>query len=127
LKARLCRSVITRFVLAHAAVVAQTPASLTVSPDKLTFSKTPVGSQSAPLSVTLTNVTKAPVQLEDLVVSGIDFSQANNCGKELAANASCSIQITFRPAIPGDRLGSLEVVGSGSNAAQLIALDGVGE
>lgn len=127
MKSRFYCSVTVLIVLAPVAVAAQTQASFTVSPDKLVFPKTAVGSQTAPLTVTLTNVADAPLPLEDLVVSGIDFSQTNNCGKQLAANASCSIQITFKPAIAGDRMGSLGVVASGNNAAQFIALDGTGE
>lgn len=127
MKPRFCCSATALIVLAPVAVVAQNQASFTVSPEKLAFPKTAVGSQSAPLSVTLRNVTNAPVPLEDLVVSGIDFSQTNNCGKQLAANASCLIQITFKPAIAGDRMGSLGVVASGNNLAQFIALDGTSE
>jgi hypothetical protein len=127
LKSRFCCSVTAFLVIARVLVVAQTPAAIAVAPEKLTFPKTAVGSQSAPLSVTLTNVASTPLQLEALVVSGIDFSQTNTCGKQLAANASCSIQITFKPAIAGDRMGSLGVVASGNNAAQFITLDGTGE
>lgn len=126
LKTRLFGSIAT-LVFLCAMLGGQTPSPLAASPDKITFPKTSIGSQSAPLTVTLTNPAPAPVQMEDIVVSGIDFNQTNNCGKQLAANASCSIQITFRPAISGERLGSLEIVGSGANTPQFVALDGTGE
>ena len=113
--------------LAFASASAQNPLPRTLSPANLLFSKTPVGVQSAPLAIAVSNPTSAPIQLQEILVSGIDFAQSNDCGQELAANAKCSILVTFKPVIPGDRLGSLEVVASAGNVPQFVALTGIGE
>lgn len=127
MKAHPAGAIMAHFLFAVSIALAQNPPSLALSPASISFPKTPVGSGSAPLTLTVINPTGAPIQLQEILVSGIDFSQTNECGAELAPNARCSIQITFRPAIPGERLGSLEVIASGSNAPQFVALAGTGE
>lgn len=130
MKARLTGAAvcgIAALLLLTADIAAQNSRSVVISASNLVFPATPVGSQSAPITVTVTNAMNIPVQLQELLVSGIDFAETNDCGKELAANAHCAIQITFKPAITGDRLGSLEVLASGSNVPQFVALSGTGE
>ena len=127
MKAHLSPAVPALFFLAFAPASAQNTPSLTFSPPSLLFPKAPVGVRSAPTAITVSNPTDAPVELQEILVSGIDFAQSNDCGKELEPNAKCSILVTFKPAIPGDRLGSLEVVASGSNVPQFVALTGTGE
>jgi hypothetical protein len=86
----------------------------------------PVGSQSVPLTIGVSNPTSAPVELAEIIVSGIDFVGSNDCGKELSAGARCSIQVVFKPAIPGDRIGSLEIVTSDKNVPFFVSLEGTG-
>lgn len=105
----------------------QGAALLTISPTKLIFPATPVGSQAAPETVTVTNPSNSNIMVEEIIVSGIDFAQTNNCGNEVAAGAQCSIQVEFKPAIAGERTGNLEIVAADNNVPHFVALTGTGE
>jgi hypothetical protein len=107
------------------AVRDQNKPSLLISPTSVSFPQTRVGAQSAPQSITILNTTDAPIAVQEILVSGIDFAETNNCTKQLASGAKCSIQVTFKPAIPGGRIGSLEIIGSGS-LSQFLSLNGTG-
>lgn len=100
---------------------------LTISPNKVQFAAEPVGSSSQPSVVTISNFGNESIELEEIIVSGIDFSSNHNCGKEVAPGAKCEVQITFKPAISGDRTGSLEIVSTAQATPFFIALSGTGE
>jgi len=102
-------------------------APLNISPDSVTFPKLPVGSSTPPLTLTLSNPASSPIRLQEIIISGIDFAQRNDCGKELASGAECSILIVFKPATSGERLGNLEIIASDRNVPHFVALTGTGE
>lgn len=104
-----------------------TPAGLQVSAAKIDFGEAAVGSESPPHPLTLTNATKSNITMEQIITSGIDFSQKNDCGQTLAPGAQCTIQVFFKPAIPGPRIGSLNVTGSDPAGPHFIALNGTGK
>jgi len=105
----------------------QSAAPLNISPASVTFRKLQVGSQSLPLMLTLSNPASSTIQLQEIIVSGIDFTQNNDCGKELASGAQCSILIVFKPATSGERLGNLEIIASDRNVPHFVALTGTAE
>ncbi len=91
------------------------PAPLSISPSSWTFANEPISGVSSPEQFTLTNGTNA-------AVSGVattfqptapaiasDFSvESTSCLSTLAANASCTINVSFTPTSPTDTtLGSL--------------------
>lgn len=106
--------------------VAQTPPALTVTPAKLNFAPQGVSSQSAPMTVTVANLSGAVLRFHQVLASGIDFSAANTCGSELAAGAQCTVQVIFKPAISGERLGSLQIVASDADSPHVVPLSGTG-
>lgn len=124
MRARLLGMLCT--MLTFALANGQSPASLAIAPLKLIFPDTKVGAPTAPLAITIANTTSSAVQLQEIIVSGIDFAQTNDCGNELAEGAKCSIQVVFKPAISGERLGSLEIVASIRQQPDFIALTGTG-
>jgi len=105
----------------------QNAATLNISPASVSFPKLQVGSQSPPLTLTLSNPASSTIQLQEIIISGIDFVQSNDCGKELASGEKCSIQIVFKPATSGERLGNLEIIASDRNVPHFVALTGTGE
>ena len=117
----------TLLLVSPAAASGQSAASptLTISPANVVFPATPVGSEDAPQTITITNSANSNTRLQQLIVSGIDFGQSNDCGQELAAGAKCSIQIVFKPVVPGERIGNLQIVAS--DGPHFVALDGTGE
>ncbi len=98
---------------------------LEISPAKIEFGSQAVGSASAPSLVTLTNSGSSKLKITEIITSGIDFQQQNQCG-DLAATATCTASITFKPAIAGPRLGTLTVLAS-DGSTHYIPLSGIGK
>lgn len=126
LTARQLRISCAGLLLAMSIAAAQTVPSLNISPGNVVFPTTAVGVASPPLLIKVANPTNSSIQLEEIIVSGIDFSQTNNCAKELAAGASCSVQVIFKPAITGERMGSLEIAAWDNNVPHFVPLTGTG-
>src|SRR3989441_921354 len=58
-----------------------------------------------------------------------DFGQTNNCPlspSTLAANATCTINVTFTPAVTGSRSATLTVTDNASNSPQTAGVSGTG-
>lgn len=94
-----------------------------LSPTSLTFASQSVGTASAAQTVTLANNSSAAISISSVAVSG-NFSQSNNCGTSLAADARCTISVTFKPTASGTSTGSLSVTDSARSSAQTISLTG---
>jgi hypothetical protein len=101
--------------------------SLAVSPASLDFGELAVGSQSRPITVTISNPGTATVALQDVLLSGIDFSETTDCGHSLVPGASCTLQASFKPVIPGQRVGNLAITGSDSGSPHFVAVVGTGK
>jgi phosphatidylethanolamine-binding protein (PEBP) family uncharacterized protein len=99
--------------------------SFTVSPTSLTFANQTVGTTSAPQTVTLNNTTANAISITSIATSG-DFAQTNNCGTSLAANASCTVNVTFTPSTTGTRSGTLTMTDSDASSPQTVSLTGTG-
>jgi hypothetical protein len=84
---------------------------VTINPTSLMFNSQMVGSTSASQPVTLTNNQSTSLTGITVVTTG-NFGQTNNCGATLAANTSCTIDVTFTPAATGTLAGMLTVTDS---------------
>ena len=100
--------------------------SVTLSPSSLTFGTTNLHETSAAQNVTLTNSTSAALAITSVVPSG-DFAQTNTCAASVAANASCSISVTFTPTAGGARSGSIVITDSGAGSPRTVTLTGTGQ
>jgi Beta-propeller repeat len=98
--------------------------ALTISGGSFTFADQGVATLSPPQTVTLTNRGGGEAVLS-FTLKG-DFSQMNNCGKSLAPNASCEIQLQFAPTVMGHRTGDLTVTGEGFDGPPAVQLSGTG-
>ena len=47
-------------------------------------------------------------------------------GATLVPDAQCTIQVFFKPVIPGPRIGNLDIMGSDPASPHFIALNGIG-
>jgi hypothetical protein len=90
------------------------PYGLTASPSVLTFGSQASGTASATQSVAITNDGSTSATISGVSVSG-DFTQTNDCAT-LAANSSCTVNVTFKPAATGARTGVLSVSSSLSSS-----------
>src|SRR6267143_2056217 len=104
---------------------AATGPSASVSPTTLTFGNQNVGTTSAAQAVTLTNSGPGSLSITSIAASG-DFAQTNNCGSSLAANGTCTINVTFTPTAAGMRTGTLTVTDNASNGPHTARLTGTG-
>ena len=83
-----------------------------------------VSTSSTPQAVTLTNKTSAT--LTTSITTSVDFPFTTNCGGSLAAGASCTVQISFKPTAANKRLASLTVGYNSSGSPLTVPLQGTG-
>jgi kumamolisin len=109
-----------------------TPASLTVTPSSMSFSKTRVGHASGTSTVTLANPkgssTSATITSAGLM-AGTSFQIASStctAGKVLAPGSSCAVGVKFDPQSTGSKTDTLRFVDSGPNSPQNVSLSGSG-
>jgi hypothetical protein len=101
-----------------------TEAILSASPTSLAFGGVYAGSSSAAQSVTLTNSGNiAATSLSVTAPSG--YSQTNTCGTSLAAQASCSISVTFSPGASTAYGGNVQVTSSAPTVSVPVSGTGV--
>ncbi|HEV2426018.1 MAG TPA: FG-GAP-like repeat-containing protein [Terriglobia bacterium] len=105
-----------------------TPA-VTLSPSSLNFGPTLAGQSAVATPVLLTNIGAAPLAISSIALTGSgasDFSQQNNCGSSVAAGATCTIDVTFKPAAGGKLSANLAVTDNAAGSPQLVAVAGTG-
>jgi len=108
--------------------------TLVVSPTALNFGTILIPNTSAPQSVTLTNNTNAAIVFTSAVISGgssaaanTDYAvSANTCGVSIAAGASCTVSVTFKPTVVGAETANLVLTDGDSTSPQTITLTGAG-
>ena len=96
-----------------------------LSQASLTFANQAVGSTSAAQVTTLTNERNTPLNIAGISANG-DFAETDNCGASLAAGMTCTINVTFTPTFPLNRVGSITMTDDASNSPQTVALSGIG-
>ncbi|MEZ0114343.1 hypothetical protein ABH920_008377 [Catenulispora sp. EB89] len=101
------------------------PGALHATPSSLNFGDVNSGSTSAPQSVTVNNPGTSAAALSGISATG-PFTQTNNCGSSLAAGASCTAQVTFKPTAGGNATGTLTVATSAPGGPLSVALSGRG-
>ncbi|GAA0928507.1 hypothetical protein GCM10009554_10080 [Kribbella koreensis] len=97
---------------------------LSTSPSSLTFASQALNTTSAAQAVTVTNTGSLAASVSSVTVSG-DYTQTNNCGS-IAVNASCTVNVSFRPTASGTRSGTLTVNSNATNSPTTVALSGTG-
>jgi len=102
-----------------------TGALASLAPSSLTFASQPLGTSSSAQTLTLSNPSSVTLAIAGVAMSG-DFSETNTCGTSLAANASCTISVTFTPTATGSRPGSLTVTDNANPTTQSASLSGTG-
>ncbi|MHB1700067.1 MAG: choice-of-anchor D domain-containing protein [Acidobacteriaceae bacterium] len=109
------------------------PAGVSLAPSQLMdFGTTSVGVASAPQIITLTNNGGEPLVISGAAASG-DFALLQGqttcpvgSASGLAVNASCAMQVQFRPSAGGVRSGALAVTDNAPGSPQSLRLTGIG-
>jgi len=99
------------------------------APLSLGFGDMAVGVTSPAKTITLTNIGTSTLSITAIAITGTnagDFAQTHTCVAMLAAAASCTFSVTFRPGATGARSASLSVTDSAVGSPQLVPLTGFG-
>jgi Legume lectin domain len=102
-----------------------TPATL------VTFPNTTINTTSPATTITITNSGNATLNITTATLSGTnaaDFAAATNTcnGASLAANATCTVGVTFTPSAVGLRQATLQVADNAPASPQSLTLNGTG-
>ena len=104
--------------------------TVTATPSSITYGTVNVGASSASQMATLKNGTTSAETISGITISGTnaaDFTiSSKTCGTSLAAAASCTATIVFKPSAAGIRTATLNFSDTGSNSPQTVALTGTG-
>jgi hypothetical protein len=117
--------------LAGTGTIATVP-MVSLLPSSVAFGNTGVGTTSAVRSSTLTNTATAALSIASIVPSG-DFAvttTGTSCpysGGIVNPAASCTIDVTFTPTVPGTRAGSITITDNAADSPQSISLTGSGQ
>ena len=95
------------------------------SPTSLSFGGQDVGTRSSPKPVTLTNISSVALGVSNVAISS-GWTQNNNCLPSIAADASCTINVSFQPTVVGPQTGTLTLTDYAGNSPQTVTLSGSG-
>jgi hypothetical protein len=113
----------------HTVALTGTGTAVSVSPSSIAFGNQRTNTTSAAQAITLRNqgtTTLTGVAISLTGTNASNFAQTNNCGTSLAAGASCTINVTFRPTALGSRTGNVQIVNSDPTSPQIVTLTGNG-
>ena len=108
----------------HAAPLSGTGVDVVFSPSSLSFGDVHVGA-TATRTTTFTNNSPNPVNIASIAPS-TGYSAQSSCGASVAPGASCSLDVTFAPFIPGLNPGALIVTDDAVGSPHAVALSGRG-
>ncbi len=104
--------------------------AVTLTPTSLAFASTVVGSTTAAQFVTIKNSGTATLNLTSETITGTNptsfIKSATTCGTTLAAAASCTVSVEFKPAATGALKASLSIADNATGSPQAVALTGTG-
>lgn len=99
------------------------------SPAALIFGSEKIGSSSRKQTVTFTNNQSTALSINSIASSLNDFLVTSTCPlrpSTLAAGASCTASLTFKPTATGTRSGTLSFVDNANNSPQKVSMVGTG-
>jgi len=117
--------------LSPLAIMLRIGPSVTIAPSSLAFAATPARFTSPPRTLTVSNTGTDDLHIALAGLSGAnaaDFSKvADHCsGATIAAGASCTIDLVFKPRTVGAKAASLRIVDDAGTGLQSTALQGTG-
>ena len=99
---------------------------LKVSPFQIDFIWAVQGFPANAAAVTLTNTSAKLLTGLKFTIDSSSYKQTHTCATSLAPGASCTVNITFTPAILGTIPGTLSIQHSGVGSPQLVHMTGMG-
>jgi subtilase family serine protease len=116
--------------LVNAWPVTVTAPAVALSPTSLTFAATTEGSTTAAQVLTIKNSGTAALTLTSETITGTAaasfLKSATTCGTSLAAGATCTVSVEFKPAAAGVLSASLSIADNATGSPQAVTLTGTG-
>jgi hypothetical protein len=100
-----------------------------VTPTSLKFGSLATGATSAPLVATLSNKGNQSFVVNSVALTGTyaaTFTMTHDCPGTLAAGASCSISVQFKPTVAASRSAKVTITTSATTSPLSVALSGTG-
>jgi hypothetical protein len=110
--------------LSGTGITASGGGNVTLSPSSYNFPTQGAGTVSAPVAFTLTNGQSGDLTISGISISNTEFTQTNNCGTSLAAEANCTISVKFAPQTASAQSATLSVNDNASGSPQTAGLTG---
>ncbi len=104
-------------------------AAVSLTPAALNFGNQPIGTSSAASTVTLKNNLSTALTISNIATTLSDFTDTTTCPlapSTLAAGASCTVSVIFKPSVLGTRNATLIVTDSAGSSPQSVNLSGKG-
>ena len=107
-------------------------AAVTLMPTSLNFTNTDEGMVSAPMSITVTNVGGAALNIPSngITFTGTnpgDFTETDTCSNSaVAIGTSCTIIVVFQPTAKGSRTAQVQISDDAPGAPQTLSVSGIG-
>ena len=100
---------------------------VTLAPNGLYYGALSVGTSSAPQTVTLTNQQGVPLNIASVVATA-NYAESDNCvsSSPIAPGGTCTISVTFMPAVSGTLTGQVTVSDDAPGGFQVVNMTGVG-
>ena len=106
-----------------------TAPAVSLSPTSLSFGNQTVNTTSGGQSVTLTNSGNATLSISSITLTGTDaaaYAKTTTCASSLAANANCTISVTFTPTAVASTSATLSIATNAAGSPATVALTGTG-
>ncbi len=98
---------------------------VTLSPKQYNFGNQIVGATATSTPISLANGQSTALTISSIQIAA-PFAQTNNCGTSLAAGASCTITLTYKPTAAAYSTGTLTITDNASSSPQSIPVTGNG-
>ena len=91
------------------------------------FGSVPIGTTAPSQTRTITNTGDKTLNITSILPTASQYSSTNTCGKTLAANAKCTVTVTFTPDAVGSENGTVELTDDSTTNPQEINTFGTGQ
>ena len=98
---------------------------VSLAPGSLAFGNQTTGVASTARTVTLSNTGSGALSISSITATS-GFGISHGCGASLAAGASCTLSVTFTPAVAGAASGSVSVASNAIGSPHAVSLSGTG-
>jgi hypothetical protein len=123
-------AVVNSIYSTSAVTVMMNEAVAALFPSSLTFPETTLSTESAKLTVLLSNPGTASIAVNSIKISGTaagDFTETNNCRRNVAVGKSCTVVVYFEPTQKGRRSATLTFNDNALRGVQTVSLVGTGQ